>query len=217
MAIRLRVLRKWGASLVLSAALMAIPGCQPGADTESAKFAKLEGEVLQQCKESVQKGESTVFRANALALMSEIRLRGYNRKTPPMVIGAVIGKNPRGEGEILVCDAIAPAKKRDRAVLLYVDSKVRSVQLLFPLETADYPGYASGFVCWVRHVSGDELAGLGAYHEDGTIHVDEDAYDKKYPEFKNVAPVPDGDVAVGLRYPDGTYTNFVPLVRSVGK
>ena len=61
---------------------------------------------------------------------------------------------------------------------------------------------------WVS-MDAQALASLGTQHPDGIIYVDASAFK----EDQSKIWIPEGEVAVGLRYPDGSYSNFVPLER----
>ena len=53
-----------------------------------------------------------------------------------------------------------------------------------------------------------EFLALGTTDSDGVVDVEAASFKD---QGRDAIRIPDGEVAVGLRLSDGTYTNFVPL------
>ena len=172
-------------------------GLPPG-DTES---------LLDMCRVHRRaKGLGLLVRSNAHAAEAMIRLRKRQPCVGPIVMHAYTGS----DGGILV-DAIEAGPHRSAVVLMFTDEKGRLVHYSHPVDPASYAAGCAYGVClgWSIGATRQTLADCGTLGKDGVIYVQTSDL-KENPEKIRI---PDGEVAVGLRYPDGSYSNFVPLER----
>lgn len=160
---------------------------------------------------------SAVARANANAVAENLAREALGPRSKTVVVYAAFGFSARRGKLLLTAEAIGPAPVRTHGVLFFVDRHGRSVQYLFRLESSDDPrALSTGFVQEACRAGAEEIAGLGVEAHDGTLHVRDVEFFKAHPDRGGEVPVPDGEIAVGLRNPDGSYTNFVPLQRCKG-
>jgi len=119
-----------------------------------------------------------------------------------------------GDGTNCIVMAAEMGKHRNRLVLLFEaqDDDCRKPFAVRVVYHRD-PYYDMGVMGGVRApwigVARDELIRRGDKLPDGSIVV----ADPQLGEHPDWLLIPDGEVAVGLQYPDGSYSNFVPLRR----
>lgn len=193
-------------------------GCDrsPGSATEKVVYAKMNDLAKRYYGAILNNGESPVFRGNALAVTAQLAKHPLDADSPPMLVSAAIGtvgSDSPHKTLYLLCMALAPNQRRTQGVFLFVTGKGRTVVFTFQLKSSERPEEFAGFATRAVSVNSEQLAGLGKEDQRGVLHVDRVDYDRANPGASLDLPVPEGDVAVGLCYPDGTYTNFVPLVR----
>jgi len=149
---------------------------------------------------------SLLERSNSLAAEQLIRLRGMRLSIDSVVMTAYSGDY----GGFLL-RAVERGPHRGAVVFTFVDSRDRLVHYTYHVDPQTYnAGAAYGVARPAMRVSREELVQSGKEGEDGTVYVDSSTFGQK----PDVVRVPDGEVAVALRYPDGSYSNFVLLVRS---
>lgn len=160
----------------------------------------------------IAEDDVAVVRGNGLAAMELLRREMFARDSKPLLIRARLFRTTYGA---LGLDAwaLTASHRRTHAVFVFVDEQGRTVKVLYRLASSDGPvwvGGLGGFCGRAVVVPRRRLAELAKEVADGTNEVSD-------PSFADLPPahfyVPDGDVAVGVRNPDGTYSNFVPLIR----
>jgi hypothetical protein len=160
-------------------------------------------------------GNTATARANALCVAWMLRVRGLDRTTPPIMVSAILVKWPQSHANELIIDAMAPDDTATHVVLVFKDEQGRTVQVLYKRDPCDQPIWPCSrvltFLAFEVPMRG--LSSAGCQADDGTVHLDGEDIHRLLASYTGLA-VPEGDVAVGLRYPDGTYTNFVPLWRT---
>lgn len=106
--------------------------------------------------------------------------------------------------------AAEAGEHRNALVLLWADADGRLHHIRYPFDPEMYATSAGGgvFQRW-DEIGPEALAALGGEEREGLIYVD----GAKYGGWPERVGVPPGEVACGLGYADGTYSNFVPLVR----
>ena len=160
---------------------------------------------------SQQNELSITARGNALAAAQVIRRGRYQPSTPPFLIGARMFAY-RGENRLCV-DRLPVDRKENSLVFLFSLPGGVVGQILTELEPVSDPLLVSESVFSPVEVSGETLASLGKMNEDGTYHISSADCRDLLPGGPLVVPVPEGDVAVGIIYEDGSYSNFVALER----
>jgi hypothetical protein len=146
-------------------------------------------------------GYGVVTRGNGLAAQHLLRTRKPGK--PAMVAFALAR-------ECLSVGAVEAGAHRNSLILLWANDDGRLVHLSYPLDPTTYStNVAGGIVYRYDTTPRDDLMGLRPEERDGISYIDGSKY-SGWPERMGVPP---GEVACALGYPDGTYSNFVPLVR----
>jgi len=177
-----------------------------------AALDKRLGEGVQQAyKRYLVSGITASERANALSVREGLRVHGIAADFGARV---VVGEFLRVRGTdsgYLIIDAFAAADVCSDVVVVFADSKGRTALVAWPLPLREQFMYCTLQRIGAFAVPMQEVSGLGRACEDGTIHISQEEVDRRWPSHRGELVVPEGDVAIGIRYDDGTYTNFVPL------
>ena len=150
-------------------------------------------------------------RSNMHAAEAMVRLHKSVTVAGPILTYASGGGDPIYAFGLL---AIQPGPHPSHVVLMCVDDEGRLVHYSHPVDSSSLKqewGF-SALLDWLPIKRG-VLAGMGKLHSDGIIYVESAPFQDQQDKIR----IPDGEVAVGLRYGDGTYSNFIPLERRRGK
>ena len=111
----------------------------------------------------------------------------------------------------------------DRLVISYIDEDTgKLVRVEYDRDSssyADVKAYMDGSPALVVLTPRRTLTEKAEPAPDGTLVVHSEYFStEKISDGteRSVIRIPDGEIAVGFRYPNGKYTNFVPLTRGEG-
>ncbi len=155
-----------------------------------------------------------VSRANAYAARQFLRSGRTNRRQS-IVLWARVNSGSGGDGTLFFFPAVELGHHRTHlvavlAILRDEDERTQIVRVEHNLSQWYDLNVAGGVLQEWDEVSVEDLIGRGSLLADGTIFVD-NPRSKDYPERLLIPP---GPVAIGLKYADGSYSNFVPLDRA---
>jgi hypothetical protein len=146
-----------------------------------------------------------LVRANALAASAIIDLQ---KLSPCPILFQATRRGWDAGGGIALFTAIEPEIHFVAVVLVLEDQQGQLVHYRHPV----YPNYGdeAALECALRlhwlPVDREALVAMGELR-DGIIYVET----TQFPDDHKKIRIPEGEVAVGLQYPDGSYSNFIPL------
>ena len=191
---------------------LSIPGRQPvegveGPDEQTSWFVKYEEggneEYLPTRLAARARSNSSplLMRANALAAKSIVDLQ---KLSPcPMLFEGIITEH----GAILF-SSVEPEIHCTAVILVFKDQQNRLVHYRHPI-TRNFDGVISlGCERTIRgyFVDRETLVAKGVVR-DKIVYVES----PQFPDDPKKIPIPDGEVVMALQYPDGSYSNFIPL------
>jgi hypothetical protein len=162
-------------------------------------------------------GETPTSRGNAMAAMETLRRGKLVPECRAIMVRARTGPtrlDPDGTADGIQVEALAGNRERDSAVFVFIDKNWRTVMVVVPLETGRDINDDAGFTAGVAWAPEEEILRSAIPVDDWIVSVDGLALSQErgHPSVVVVLPK-EKSVAVGLRYPDGIYSNFVPLAR----
>ena len=163
--------------------------------------------LLSRCRADRRGNVSLLTRSNLHAAEAMLRLRKSITVAGPILTYAAGGGDPVYAFMVM---AIQPGPHPSHVVLMCVDDEGRLLHYSHPVDSSGLKlewGFGAR-LSWLPIKRG-VLAGMGNLHSDGIIYVESTAFREQQDNIR----IPDGEVAVGLRYGDGTYSNFIPLER----
>jgi hypothetical protein len=162
-------------------------------------------------------GETPTIRGNAMAAIESLRRGKLAPECRAIMVRARTGpacRDPDGTADGIRVEALAANRERDRAVFVFIDKNWRTVMVVVPLESSRGINDMAGFTARVEWAPEEEILRSAIAEDDSIVSVDGLALSQErgHPSIVVVLPR-ERSVAVGLRYPDGIYSNFVPLAR----
>jgi len=171
--------------------------------------------ALNRCDAAYLRGDrkTVVARANAYAAGSLLRSKHTSCRRS-IVLWARVRADSSGNGSHIFMPAIELGHHRTHLVVLRAvpgdrPSENTMLRVEHRLSHLYDCGVEGGVFDKCREIVVDELLARGTVLPDKTVFVDNPHLDQ-YPDELLIPP---GDVAVGLKYADGSYSNFVQLER----
>ena len=170
--------------------------------------------IIASCEKALQcKTEHPVFQGERLALLEEMKRKGMSPESGAWIVSAAVIERLRDDAIFLHVDAVGPMARQDRGVVVFSDHEGRTVQIVCSLLPSVSLATTPGFLRRVEFVSLTELMPLARKDELGVLTLHEADLKKAFPRLHGRLPLPkETPMAAGLRYPNGRYTTFVPVV-----
>ena len=180
-----------------------------GIRRKEAEYQEWAKEALDWMPRELNKLQHANVRSNALAAFERLRSGRFRSGMEPLMIMAHLSKRENGD-MVLWPLVLATGLSANRLVISYIDEdtgKLVRIEYDRGSDHADVEDYFDGVPTNVILTPRSKLTEKAEPAPDGTLVVHSEYYS---PE-RNFLRIPDGEVSVGFRYPDGKYTNFVPL------
>jgi hypothetical protein len=172
--------------------------------------------LVDNCREwERDKSLGLVYRCNAMAAKEIVKRRTIVSSGPLMVGAWVVAQ---GTARAFKYSALLPGASPAALILMFPDGNGGLVRYVAveaspeDLSRATKSVTSGPYLPFVPTERGQFVA-LGRLDPDGVTNVDAGAFKD---QGQKLVRIPEGNVAVGLRLSDGTYTNFVPLEKLAG-
>jgi len=177
-------------------------------------YAMVRRQAISGCHKLAVEGESVTTRANALAAAAMLEIDGLSKRTRPRVVRAYLTKPSGWPNETwLSLEAVAGSQERDRLVVVFKGFDGGTIIERARLETDDLPTADIGIIAPVAFLPLSDFEHNAHPLYPGVRVVDCAKLHKLNPNLERHIPLPDAEMAVGLMFPDGTMTNFIPIER----